>query len=729
MDSGQDVPARPVTVRDLICSVLSRTAGDFPAEPPAWPPDVFAVTAMVLKRTGAYLCIAGGKGSMATPETEEPFATELPGIQKVAATWQGLAGGDGGSAPAEVGQWWRDLNTQDALDLAVDEVLANTREERADKTLIYSSRRLVRNLFRLLVAADEACRGAGLLDLRAAADAGSTGFYLRCANNLFWRWWWYPKDRRGRCSSDPLSSLCEQVHPTRAVVLPKIHVPHAGLTLNNLSSHLALCDVGSDVAPVWRWIPSTYHLQQERAGINVLVIPSPPQVYPSSFTESRRARIDKDSRYFSCKAGALDKDDRQRIIAAASLVEKEHGRLDVLVLPETAASTADFEDLCYELGEWAAEKLPTRDGIVVVAGVVADVAESANAETGRPAHRNNVAVSSQLAGLRIAPGRQQSKHHRWRLDGHQVRQYGLGSQLDPNKVWWEDIDISQRAIYFWSAGWLTASVLICEDLARQEPIAEVVRAVGPNLVVALLADGPQLQDRWSARYATVLADDPGCSVLTVTSLGMASMSRAPGKPASRGIALWKDASDGAVQIDLPAGAFGVVLSLTKEPVPKATADGRSRILPSELPFSKASRLKLSGIHPVAEKDLHLQTDEQPEPPAKERASMLQPYQSAAIATALFSLFRSDPPTQTAEGWPSDLKAFANWLPEPPDDNPPAVRERWATVDNDRQLLPLIRYLYGLEEIEDLESWARTAPQQLRDLVRQLRERQIGGART
>lgn len=243
MDSGQDVPARPVTVRDLICSVLSRTAGDFPAEPPAWPPDVFAVTAMVLKRTGAYLCIAGGKGSMATPETEEPFATELPGIQKVAATWQGLAGGDGGSAPA--------------------------------------------------------------------------------------------------------------------------------------------------------------HLQQERAGINVLVIPSPPQVYPSSFTESRRARIDKDSRYFSCKAGALDKDDRQRIIAAASLVEKEHGRLDVLVLPETAASTADFEDLCYELGEWAAEKLPTRDGIVVVAGVVADVAESANAETGRPAHRNNVAVSSQLAGLRI----------------------------------------------------------------------------------------------------------------------------------------------------------------------------------------------------------------------------------------------------------------------------------------------------------------------------------------
>jgi hypothetical protein len=68
-------------------------------------------------------------------------------------------------------------------------------------------------------------------------------------------------------------------------------------------------------------------------------------------------------------------------------------------------------------------------------------------------------------------------------------------------------------------------VLICEDLARQDPAAELVRAVGPNLLVALLMDGPQLANRWPARYAAVLAEDPGTSILTLTSLGMVERSR------------------------------------------------------------------------------------------------------------------------------------------------------------------------------------------------------------
>jgi len=51
------------------------------------------------------------------------------------------------------------------------------------------------------------------------------------------------------------------------------------------------------------------------------------------------------------------------------------------------------------------------------------------------------------------------------------------------------------------------TVLICEDLARLDPVNDLVRAVGPNLVMSLLMDGPQLTTRWPARYATVLADD------------------------------------------------------------------------------------------------------------------------------------------------------------------------------------------------------------------------------
>ena len=43
----------------------------------------------------------------------------------------------------------------------------------------------------------------------------------------------------------------------------------------------------------------------------------------------------------------------------------------------------------------------------------------------------------------------------------------------------------------------------------------------------LLLDGPQLTSRWAARYASVLADDPGSAVMTLTSYGMVQRSRPP----------------------------------------------------------------------------------------------------------------------------------------------------------------------------------------------------------
>ena len=150
--------------------------------------------------------------------------------------------------------------------------------------------------------------------------------------------------------------------------------------------------------------------------------------------------------------------------------------------------------------------------------------------------------------------------------------------LYPEKTWWEHINIEDRQLLFLALeNWLVMSVLICEDLARPDPVGDVVRAVGPNLVVALLMDGPQLKERWGARYATALADDPGCSVLTVTSAGMAGLSR-PAQQSSRSrvIALWKDATSGSpIEIELPIGHDAVVLSLTVRYITEWTADGRS----------------------------------------------------------------------------------------------------------------------------------------------------------
>jgi hypothetical protein len=98
-------------------------------------------------------------------------------------------------------------------------------------------------------------------------------------------------------------------------------------------------------------------------------------------------------------------------------------------------------------------------------------------------------------------------------------------------------------------------------------------------------DGPQLAARWSARYASVLADDPGSSVLTLTSLGMSVRSRPGGSGlgGSRVIALWKDKLYGTREIELAEKSKGCVLSLARERREEFTADGRSDGKNTEVP--------------------------------------------------------------------------------------------------------------------------------------------------
>jgi hypothetical protein len=207
--------------------------------------------------------------------------------------------------------------------------------------------------------------------------------------------------------------------------------------------------------------------------------------------------------------------------------------------------------------------------------------------------RNTSVTIVPLKGGKKVFALSQDKHHRWLLDGDQVRQYGLGGVLDPTISWWEHTLVSRRELGFVSLQpWLTLCTLICEDLARPDPIANLVRAVGPNLIVAILMDGPQLASRWPARYGTVLADDPGSSVLTVSALGMVNLSRPRGMAASKVIALWKDAHSGApVEIEIPSNRDAILLSLTRSWHKEFSADGRND-------GGATSYLTLSGIYPI-----------------------------------------------------------------------------------------------------------------------------------
>jgi hypothetical protein len=73
---------------------------------------------------------------------------------------------------------------------------------------------------------------------------------------------------------------------------------------------------------------------------------------------------------------------------------------------------------------------------------------------------------------------------------------------------------------------------------------------------------------------------------------MAELSRPPGKERSRVVALWKDALNPSVQIELPGEHQGIVLSLSVKYVEEFSADGRSDGCNAGYPV-------LSGFHPVS----------------------------------------------------------------------------------------------------------------------------------
>jgi len=136
------------------------------------------------------------------------------------------------------------------------------------------------------------------------------------------------------------------------------------------------------------------------------------------------------------------------------------------------------------------------------------------------------------------------------------------------------MEVPLRSLHFVTVGEeITIVSLVCEDLAETDQLADVIRSVGPTVVFTVLLDGPQLASRWAARYASVLADDPGSVVLTLTSFGMVQRSRPPGREASPIVALLKD-EHGFREIPLEPGAQAVLLTACGSRAIRRTADGR-----------------------------------------------------------------------------------------------------------------------------------------------------------
>jgi hypothetical protein len=516
-----------------------------------WPPDVFAIVASLLLKSGAYAhAVSGWK-------RDEKLKDWTQKLKKIGQAWREAPE----DPPEEVRAWYDVLLTKSST--CVHELCTKDVE-------------LCCALIHLCAATDEACVGVGCM----LPSVKESAFTVQASERL-----------AATALLHQVSTLCKKVHHSTVRVLPKLHTPQSGITIRSLTHNVALCAAG-DVSVKWAEC-----LTQKRHCLNLLLAPWPLQVAPAHFecVEASQAELPdlaKDFGFFEYKPpddekptgsqqfSGAEKDTKlfSRLKALLENARKTVSKIDGVVFPELALTVGQYEKISNVL---------MAEGIFLICGV---------REGPRPdgkASQNYLRFD--IPFLRRTMSHRQDKHHRWRLDKRQIVQYGLGSCLDVASNFWEHISIGNRELYFVVLDdWLTICPLICEDLARQDPISELVRAVGPNLVIALLMDGPQLSSRWPARYATVLADDPGSSVLTLTSLGMAELSRPPSiNNSSRAIALWKDAKTGeAISIELPQNKEGVVLSLSRVLVKEFTADGRDDGGMTGYP-------RLTGVHYVS----------------------------------------------------------------------------------------------------------------------------------
>lgn len=340
----------------------------------------------------------------------------------------------------------------------------------------------------------------------------------------------------------------------------KTSVPQTGLTLNNLT-HSLTC-IKPSVLPE---VVANKHLKQgyNKKSYNILFLPWPFEIESDSFKPATD-QIKMDGYFGSFDYRPDDKYEPSKFLQAILATLHRCGTIDLIIFPECALSDKTFNKYMILLHNLFDGNAPS-----ILSGTFG------NAD---PVSTNKAKLS--FVGELGIDTIEQSKHHRWFLDESQVRNYNLASSLDPGRKWWENIAIDRRhLVTLHTSNGVKLCPLICEDLARQEPVAQAVRSVGPNLVISLLLDGPQLDFRWPGKYSAVLSDDPGSSVLSVTALGMTLRATGLGHPPSREVALWSEPGGRAETLKIEDDGLGIVVELELKDEPMWTLDGRKKVKP------------------------------------------------------------------------------------------------------------------------------------------------------
>lgn len=279
---------------------------------PRWPPDAFGLAAVVLQRSGTY--------------------------DSVVSRWppQGLNGGRWLRFVNALGDaWWQAwINGPEApLPRAItkrwDTVQANRDVSLID---LRTKTHVVHALLEICAAADEACYGIGI-----PGTPTQNAFDNFALEHL-------------AASSRNGSTLCDLLHPSRVIVLPKLHTPRNGVSLRSLSHNICACEPG-EIRPVWTPVASS----PDQTSLNLLVIPWPYHVMPSQFRPADEpCAIDLRTMpekfgFFEYTPPARSDDQIAKMVRefvrllgrATSLVGHIHG----VVLPELSLTQKEFDRL------------------------------------------------------------------------------------------------------------------------------------------------------------------------------------------------------------------------------------------------------------------------------------------------------------------------------------------------------------------------------------------------
>lgn len=480
---------------------------------PEDPADVFAATGVLLETSGAFSFFGVGSGF---PHADYPKLSikpdDIADLEAVGRAWSDQPD----FVPEVVAELWSELISYWKFPL-IYRAYKFTEEQEENNQFWWKA------CWRLFIIADEAYSGVGFTPHNPSSGSLASRYWKMQKAKI-------PLKQRGGHREvknvELPCSVASQCDPDIVCVQPKSLLPTVGAGTRVFSKYLALIRPRGLVRTQWA-VNTQLPSPKLEMNLNVLVVPFPTKIEKGEIrvTERRNGRGSVNV-FMPRQTWLEDKPFRDFMSNCSGLVRKikeKSQNIHAIVLPEFALNKARFQEFADDIKQ----DIPELEFIISGTRQNCEIV---------PKNGNYIWIRKFVAGDTGFHTSQddyfelsQSKHHRWKLDGRQIKDNSL--QMDAlgglNELpHWEDFVGRPREMNFLAFRQQSAFCgVICEDLARSEPCHEIIRAVGPNLIFGLLMDGPQIEGRWSGKYASLFADDHGCAVMTVSSLGMVRKSQ------------------------------------------------------------------------------------------------------------------------------------------------------------------------------------------------------------